>query len=358
MKKLSILDRIQITVDLRLKMYDMLDSYISSGIGLKEALDKMANIEKSRNSKRSPLYKAYSLMMKRLALGKKLGDLFDDIAPVEERMVINAVSSNNLKNCFKAAIDIATVTRKMNRSFYGALIYPAVLFTLAYAFLIVFAAYLMPSFIQSIPQTNELSTFTKFGISLSHNVKYWVPISLSIIFGLVLTIIIALPNWKGYLRKNFDNVPPFNMYRLKVGCGFLIAVAGLIRGGVKLDQAMGQMTKYAKPYLRHRISSVLFYIKRGVNLGVALTKTKLDFPDPDMVDRIGVYAIGNNFANRMDILAKEFAQQGIEKIATQAAIARNCGLILVVSVILMILGTTFSITNDLKAVAQSQTTSL
>ncbi len=93
-------------------------------------------------------------------------------------------------------------------------------------------------------------------------------------------------------------------------------------------------------------------------MGVALTKTKLDFPDPDMVDRIGVYAIGNNFANRMDILAKEFAQQGIEKIATQAAIARNCGLILVVSVILMILGTTFSITNDLKAVAQSQTTSL
>lgn len=162
-----------------------------------------------------------------------------------------------------------------------------------------------------------------------------------------------MPYWKGSLRKKVENLPPYNMYRLKVGCSWLIAAASLIRTGVKLDQAMTHLMKYAKPYLRHRISSTVFFLKRGSNLGIALTKTKLDFPDPDMVDRIGVYAQGKDFGGRMDILAKEFAERGIEKINAQSSVIRTLGLLVVAIVGMMIAGINFSITHDLTENAQN-----
>ena len=45
MKKLSILDQIQITIEKRLKIYDMLDGFMSSGISIREALERMREIE-------------------------------------------------------------------------------------------------------------------------------------------------------------------------------------------------------------------------------------------------------------------------------------------------------------------------
>ena len=106
---LNFLDRIQISVDTRLKIYDMLDSYISAGIGLKVALTKMQESEKIRRGNKSSLYKVYGLMLRRLGTGKKLGDLFEDIAPESERMVLNS-GGTNAKQAFKAAIDVAIIT--------------------------------------------------------------------------------------------------------------------------------------------------------------------------------------------------------------------------------------------------------
>ena len=353
MAKISFLNRISITIDKRLKIYDMLDGYISSGISLKEALTSMREIEVGRKGKHSPVAKVYSEMLNRLSRGKRLGDLFEDIAPIDERMVLNAVSNNNLKNCFKATIDIATTGRMMNKTFYGAIIYPVVLFILAYIFLIIFSAFLMPSFSQTLTQTTDLSLLTNIGIELSNTVPIWGMTSFLTLIGLCIIIVILIPNWKGKLRVHADNLPPFNMYRLKIGCGFLVAIAGLIKSGAKLDHAIEQMIKNSKPYLAHRLGGILFHLKRGVNLGEAMAKTKLDFPSPDLVDRITVYAKGNNFASRIDILAKDFSAQGVESIKSQAAIARNIGLVLVVMVVLLILGVTFSVSNDLQQGVQS-----
>lgn len=349
---LSFIDRIQISVDTRLKIYDMLDSYISAGIGLKVALTKMQETEKLRKGNRAVLYRVYGLMLRRLGSGKKLGDLFEGISPESERMVLNA-GGTNIKESFKAAIDVAVITRKMNKGFYGAQVYPMLLYIVAYTFLIIYSIYFLPSLLQVLPAGAELSLLTKIGIFLNKYTKYWVPITMVLNIGIFAFIAISMPNWKGPLRRKVENIPPYNMYRLKVGCSWLIAAASLIRAGVKLDQAMSQLMKFAKPYLRHRISSTVFHLKRGSNLGIALTKTKLDFPDPDMVDRIGVYAQGKDFADRMDVLAKEFAERGIEKINTQASVIRTLGLLVVAIVGMMIAGINFTITHDLTESAQN-----
>ena len=352
MQKFNFLDRISITIDKRLKIYEMLDGYVAAGITLKEALTNMREIEIGRHGKSSSVAKAYSLMLHRLSLGKRLGDLFDGISPLDERMVLNAVVSNNIKNCFKATIDIATTSRLMSATFYGAIIYPAVLFTLAYLFLIFFSAFLMPSFGQTLSNVKNLSTITSLGLTLSDTVAIWGPFSFFIMLGFGVLIVILIPNWKGKLRVHVDNMPPFNMYRLKVGCGFLVSIAGLIKCGAKLDHAIAEMIKTSKPYLAHRLSGILFHLKRGVNLGEAMAKTKLDFPSPDLVDKITVYAKGNRFASHIDVLAQKFSQMGVESIKKQASMARNLGLIMVVMVVLLILGVTFSVSNDLQQSVQ------
>ena len=351
-KGLSLLERWQVNVDVRLKLYDMLDSYISAGIGLKLALVKMQETEKMRNSSRSLMYKVYGLMLKRLGAGKKLGDLFDGFVPDMERMVLNA-GSNNTKNAFTAAIDVAVITRQMDKGFYGAQVYPFLLYIIACAFLMAFSVYFLPGMLEVLPPEAVLSPLTKIGIYLNKYARFWIPAAIVFNVSAFVALGYSLPNWKSGGRKLVENMPPYNMYRIKVGCSWLIATSSLLKSGVKLDQALMQQISTAAPYLRHRINSTIYHLKRGANLGIALTKTKLDFPDPDMVDRIGVYAQGKDFVGRMDVLAKEFAERGIEKINAQSSIIRTLGLLVVASVGMLVAGINFTITQDLTQDAQN-----
>ncbi|RTL11758.1 MAG: hypothetical protein EKK54_06070 [Neisseriaceae bacterium] len=354
---LNFVDRLQLGVDTRLKIYDMLNSYMSAGIGLKQALIKMQETEKIRKGSKSALYKVYGVMLRRLGSGRgKLGDMFEGIAPMAERMVLNAGAAH-IRNSFQSAIDVAIVTRKMNQGFYGAQIYPAILFLVSYIMFLLYIVKILPDLLLSLPEGAEYSKMTNFAISLNHTVIYWVPATIIFIVGMILLIALSLPNWKGKWRTKLEKFPPYNMYRLKEGCSWLIAVGSLTHSGIKLDAALTQLMKFAKPYLRHRISSTIYYLKRGSNIGTALTKTKLDFPDPDMVDRIGVYAQTPDFSDKIDSLAKEFAERGIEKINKQSAVIRTFGLAVIGFVVLMIIGINFSITSDLSNSQQNYSSS-
>jgi type II secretory pathway component PulF len=89
----------------------------------------------------------------------------------------------------------------------------------------------------------------------------------------------ALPNWTGKTRILADLCPPFSLYRMWNGAGFLIALAALLRSGMALSRALFIIEQSASPWLRQRVFSARGQILSGASLGEALLARGFGFPD-------------------------------------------------------------------------------
>ena len=72
------------------------------------------------------------------------------------------------------------------------------------------------------------------------------------------------------------------------------------------------------------------FIKNGDNLGEALSKTKLNFPDKDVVADLRIYAELDNFEEALDKLANDWLDESAEAVEAKASIL-NMGAMFAIS---------------------------
>ena len=77
----------------------------------------------------------------------------------------------------------------------------------------------------------------------------------------------------------------------------------------------------------------------GRNLGEAMLDTKLNFPDNDIAMEISVYSNLPNFEKNLDILAKEWIHNAVER-ATNATKTLNTALLITIAGSVLFLVTT------------------
>ena len=73
-------------------------------------------------------------------------------------------------------------------------------------------------------------------------------------------------------------------------------------------------------YLRERIDRAMDFIKNGDNLGQALSKSKLNFPDKEIVADLRIYAELDNFEEALDRLANDWLDESAEAVEQKASI--------------------------------------
>jgi len=74
---------------------------------------------------------------------------------------------------------------------------------------------------------------------------------------LVLLFIWSFKHWHGRLRSRVDAVLPYSLYRDANNTDFLLNMAGLLRSGKQLVEALHLLNGYASPWLRYHINTIL-----------------------------------------------------------------------------------------------------
>ena len=97
-------------------------------------------------------------------------------------------------------------------------------------------------------------------------------------------------------------------------------MAALVRAGTPVSQALRSLRHDASPYLLHRIDSALVFINNGDNLGEALNKTGLGFPDKEIIGDLRIYSEMDNFQGALDQMANEWLEDSVTGIAQKAAV--------------------------------------
>ena len=193
-------------------------------------------------------------------------------------------------------------------------------------------AYMVPPMIDAAPSVRWVGTAATL-VDISEWIREnW--LAAFITFPIVMLVVYAtIGIWTGPIRAVVDNIPPWSLYKVFIGITWLLALSALVKGGVPVSTALSSLRRDSNAYLKERIDKTLAFIKNGDNLGQALMKTGLNFPDKEIIADLKIYSELDNFEEALEKLADDWLEESAYMIEQKASLLNMAALLAVAGVI-------------------------
>ena len=314
----------------RLKVYKKLASLLRNRFSLMNALDVMYDsVTGEGKNPNEPMAIAIASWGKALQNGLSFSDALKGWAPSRERLMLSVGDMSDLESALLNLIKVAEGTEKMLKPIIGAISYPSFLLLMSVLVIYAIGAYMVPPMEEAAPNA-RWSGSAKDLVAVSHWIQENWLLAFSFFPVVFLTIFLTIGVWTGPTRKAIDDVPPWSLYKMFMGITWLLSLSALIKGGVPISVALAALRKDSNRYLCERIDKAMDFIKNGDNLGQALYKSKLNFPDKEIVADLKVYAELDNFEEALDKLANDWLDASAEAVEAKASML-NMGAMFAIS---------------------------
>ncbi len=324
---------IQFSNKVRLKLYRKIASLMKNRFSLMDALD-MLHDSASNGGKNpgEPLAIAIAAWGRALNNGKTFSDALKGWAPDRERLMLSVGDVSDLESALLNLIKVTEGSTKMIRPIVGAIAYPTFLLMMSVLIIYAIGVYMVPPMIDAAPGVRWRGMARDL-VDLSAWIKdNWiiafasVPVTMAIIY-------FTIGLWTGRIRALFDNIPPWSLYKVFTGISWLLALSALVKGGTPVSTALRALRRDASRYLKERIDKTLIFVNNGDNLGQALAKTHLDFPDKEIIGDLKIYSELDNFEEALDNLANDWLDESVYMIEEKAGILNMVALLSIGAVI-------------------------
>ncbi len=333
----------------RLRMYRKLASLLRNRFSLMDALERLYGIaSKNGKDQHETMGIAITNWMRSLQNGESFSVALRGWAPQSELLMLSVGDIANLDQALDNLIKVVEGVKRMKEPVVSAISYPMFLLFLTTLIIYAVGAYMVPPMVEAVPNLVWRGQ-AKTLVGLSE----WVQNNTLLLF-LTMPIIFAfiswtLPRWKGRMRARFDNVPPWSIYRIFVGVSWLMSLAALVKAGTPVSKALRVLRSDANPYLLYRIERALFFVNSGDNLGDALYKTNLSFPDREVVGDLQIYAELDNFQLALDQLANEWLEDSVRNIEQKASVLNMVAILLIAAIVAWVVMGTFDMQDQMVA---------
>ena len=324
---------IQFSGKTRLKLYRKIASLMRNRFSLMDALDMLhGNASNDGKNPGEPLAIAIAAWGRSLNNGKTFSEALKGWAPDRERLMLSVGDVSDLENALLNLIKVSEGSTKMIRPIVGAITYPAFLVMAAVLIIYAIGVYMVPPMIDAAPNV----VWRGMAADLV-NISAWIKENWLVAFAslpiTMAVIYFTISIWTGKIRAYFDNIPPWSLYRVFVGISWLLSLAALVKGGTPVSTSMRALRRDASKYLKERIDKTLVFINNGDNLGQALAKTHLGFPDKEIIDDLKIYSELDNFEEALDNMANEWLDESVIMIEEKAAVLNMIALLIIGAVI-------------------------
>ncbi|HEV3104063.1 MAG TPA: type II secretion system F family protein [Trinickia sp.] len=346
--------RLQLTTQTRLRVYRKIAKMLSNGLPLLKVLEEL-ELRASHEGRKpnEPLAIALSDWRRVVQNGGMLAEAIQWWVPYTEQMIVMAgEQSGRLDSSLVTVCGVVTYGRRIRLSVVGGLSYPAVILTMTLGYLYLFGKLVIPRF-ASIVDPSRWHGVARSLYAMSQFVQGGMIYCVMLLVIFMGLIVYSMPRWSGRARIVFDRYPPYSIYRLIVGCGFLIAFSSLQTAGFTVEKSLARLAANAKPWLRQRIDDMLFGVKSGLNVGEAMKNTGYRFPSAEIVDDLCVYAEYKGFSEALRALADEWMQEGVETIETQMRVVNGAAIVTLALVLSWLITGFFGIQQEIAALSRS-----
>lgn len=326
----------------RLKFYAKLSQLLENGVPLDTALSQ---IQKTTvRTKGSVLPVLYARWRRSVANGMNFGKCLAPYIPSSEAILLETgADSGRLVDALRNAHQSVEQQSKVKGAIIKSSAYPFVLILMLIGALVLCSFMVIPTFEQIIP------------IEQWEGVPYMVAIASQFIrekglliliglIGLTTLVTLSMPRWAGKSRIAFDNIVPYNFYRMWQGSAFLLSVSSMMAAGVKLDEmSLGRISKNSDPYLRTRVKAIQRWMSAGANFGDALAQAGYNFPDPELISDLQIYANLKGFDKNITKITNDWVGELIETVQSAMQVVNFIVLFLIAVVIGLLITAFFGI---------------
>lgn len=328
----------QFGVTKRIDLFRMLASLLRNNITIMKALEEIiANYNDDKSQKKSPDAHAMRDWYANMRGGATFSTALAEWVTPAERVIIKAgEDGGRLPEALEDLIVMLGGMRRIRGSVVAAIAYPAAIIAAIFVVLGIFAYQVLPAFAQILPYERWQGNAYLLYIMTSFTKQGAIPLAAFAV--LVTTLFVrSLSRWRGRLRPTLDLRPPYSLYRLWNGIGFLLALGALMRAGVSAVDALKKIRVHSNPWMRQRIDACLSNMNAGSDAADALYRSKLHFPDPRLIMQMRIYAKNSDFSEAIDRIARDALELTIIKIDGQSK-AINMALLVVLTMVIGTIG--------------------
>ena len=311
----------------RLAVYRKLMALVRNRFSLMDAMERLYQIA-SKDGKKpdDTMAIAITQWMASIRSGDSLSVALRGWAPSTELLMLSVGDITNLELALENTIKVVEGMRRMKAPVIEAVSYPIFLIFLTVLLIWGVGKFLVPPMVNAVPGLQWEGLAASL-VNLSYFVAehpYWLflPLPIAIVF-----ISWTFPRWKGGWRALFDKIPPWSIYRMFVGVGWLLSLSALIKAGTPVSRALRLLRADASKYLLYRIDRALVFVNNGDNLGDALNRSRLGFPDEEVIGDLRIYAELNNFPEALSHLADDWMENAVRVIEQKAAWLNNIAIL-------------------------------
>jgi type II secretory pathway component PulF len=342
--------RLMLTAAVRLRLYRKIGTMLANGLPLLRVLDELY-LRASAHGRRPSQPQAIALAEWKRAVqnGRTLAEGLRDWVPQAEQLVILAAEqSGRLEAGLAAVIDVVQAARRIRSVITGGAAYPLLLLAVVLCYVYLFAAWVIPEFARVSDPSGWRGAAQGLHL-VSQWVQHWMAYAVLALVLLLAAVWHSLPRWRGSARLLADRLPPYSIYRMVSGSGFLFAFSALLSAGITVEKALLRLYECASPWLRERLEGALLGVKSGLNCGEALKNSGYGFPSPEIVDDLCVHAEYRGFPEALKTTADEWLNDGVERISVQMKFLNALAIAVLALVIAGLAGGLFSILQQLGA---------
>ncbi len=251
--------------------------------------------------------------------------------PASEAMVFFGLGRARAEVLFLAAARVAEMRSKQMRAVGSALFLPALIFGGCLGMTWYMGWVVMPE-LRKVSDETRWDVFSHIMAWASEGL-YANDFEAALVFAaLVAALRVLVLRWTGRGRVFADRLPPFSLYKVLSGSGFLFVCVEFLRMGVDLNRdVFARLERGASPYVRSRMRAVREgMLNDGLGFGSALDAAGQGFPDRTLV---AVAAAMEGRADWEETLAG-FVERWVDRTETTMRMRTT-----VLNVVLMALGT-------------------
>ena len=301
----------------RAAFYRRIAAMVENGMPMAQAVKLLLDRAQRRFGawRGDPEVLALSDIATKIQNGKSFTQAIADWAPRGDLALIGAGEvSGQLPEVLRVSIESGKVVKRLRAKIIAELFDPLMFGGVGFYLVYVIGTQMVPAMEQALPVARWPSaarplipmgwfaTSGAAGWALAAFVAFWV------------VTLATMSRWSGGWRRYFDKVPPWSIYRVIQGAGWVVGFSNLLKAGVPVVQALRMQAQFAPPWLKRRLEDAAVHVVNGREIGQALTDTGYGFPDVVLIEDIQAFSRFKDFPELVRKLGDEGLQQSEEKI--------------------------------------------
>ncbi|MBZ3802751.1 type II secretion system F family protein [Leclercia adecarboxylata] len=311
----------------RVQFYDALRFLIENRQQLKPSLEKMRNAWTNFGQHWHPYAELTDDCIEALRENSGEQTLERTLSrwlPAAEASVIGAgIRSESLPRALKFASRLTGAGKRIRASVWQMAIYPVGFAILMVSTLYVLNTELLPTLLEiSPPESWTGALGLLYGIS--EFFREYGLFTGGLVIALVIWVVWSIPRWHrpDRLRRAFDTLMPWSVYKDMQGSTFLLNVGALLQSGVKTLDALDILQETASPWLAVRIEAITEHVREGKHFGLALKDCGYDFPSREAANFLSLLQ-GDGEDDIISNYGQRWLEQTLERVAKRAVLVRG-----------------------------------